>query len=75
MSQSEKLTKILFIYFFSNTMRLASHGIRLGNGLKFHEVLHPAGRYRMYNNHFSNYYTCKMITTHQTITYMSLTIS
>ena len=42
-----KLLKIKF----SNTMRLASHGMRQDDGLKYHEIFLPILRYGMYEYH------------------------
>ena len=58
-TSGHKWTKLPKNWSFSNTMRLASHGIRLGDGLKYHEIFLPAGRYHMYVI-FIIYMLCEM---------------
>ena len=44
---TQKVLKIAKNLCFSNTMRLASHGMRRGDGLKHHEIFLPTLRYGM----------------------------
>ena len=48
--QNPKLPNVTINWFSSNTIRLASHGVRVkqGDGQKFHEIQYPARRYHMY---------------------------